>query len=97
MKIEDLVVLRYAQNECYTSVVAAADVEDDKFNIDLEKQVWSYREWENRKIGQGRPTHDVTDHYGIIGVYDRTNTNHLDSMVHDASESVRERHVHDED
>ncbi|MFH0928851.1 MAG: hypothetical protein V1818_00680 [Candidatus Aenigmatarchaeota archaeon] len=53
-KKENLVVLKYATNECYTNVVKVDKVDPKDFSIDLEKGTWSFDEWKNNKIGSMR-------------------------------------------
>lgn len=79
---ENLVILRYSPNICCTQVVNLKDEPSKKFELDLEKRVWSFDKWEKIPIGTSRSDRDYRD--GIIGVYDRTNIKHLNSMVNDA-------------
>lgn len=100
IKMEDIVVLQYASNTCYTQIVELKDAEE-KVDVNLERKVWTYTalkdrdaNFKNIKIGKARSPylngHEYRD--GVIGVYDRRQTEHLDQMVHDANEAVRERH-----
>ncbi|MCX6775060.1 MAG: hypothetical protein NTY99_03150 [DPANN group archaeon] len=67
--------------------------------VDLEKKVWNYQlystEWNNVPIGQSRsliPRKAVIHQeykQGVIGVYDRTNTKHLDAMASAAIEATK--------
>lgn len=87
MKLEDLVVLQYASNTCYTTVVRVGEIKEESFSVDLEKSTWSFREYKDRKIGDSR--YCPTDRQGgVIGVYDRTNDDHLRLMLHAAQEAV---------
>ena len=43
MKEQDLIILMYANNECYTRLKTIAELNDKKFSVDLEKQEWSYQ------------------------------------------------------
>ena len=92
-KLEHLVVLKYASNTCYTEVVDVSGFEDEWFHLDVNEGLWGYKfggffhqESQERKIGESRYIGRAK--YGIIGVYDRTNTEHLSSMVHSANEAV---------
>ncbi len=95
IKEENLAVLQYASNTCYTQVVEFKDVKE-AVTVDLEKKVWTYLDFKNVKIGKARSQylngHEFRD--GIIGVYDRRNTEHLDQMVHDAAEATHETSDH---
>jgi hypothetical protein len=94
MRIEDLVVLQYASNNCYAQVIDLKDLKnkpEDRFRVDVEKGLWNYRCWENVEIGQRRSPYDQNRNKsksGIIGVYDRTNVSHLDNMVHDVKSAL---------
>lgn len=83
---ENLVLLQYASNTCFTSVVDQfpADVE-----LDLAAGVWRYQ-GAAYPIGTKMRYCDWGCRYGPIGVYDRTQTSHLDFMVHHAAEATRE-------
>ncbi len=96
MKIEDLVVLMYSPNVCYTKVVEFRENKIKGLTVDIEKGVWSYRGLENLlintvniSIGCSRCTLD--SRYGVIGVYDRENINHLGNMVSNGIEATRDR------
>ena len=92
MKKEDLVVLMYASRS-YMNVVNISKAEKESdLEIDLEKEMWSYSDWHNVQIGThrsiiGREDHPF--HEGILGVYDRTDTEHLNSMVRYALSAIR--------
>jgi hypothetical protein len=81
MKLEDLVVLQYASNTCYTTLTRVSEVKVKNFSVDIEKSTWSYDEYRDRKIGDARL---YGAHFGVIGVYDRTNDQHLNSMLYAA-------------
>lgn len=99
----NLVVLQYASNQCYVQV---ADLLEAKVNVSVDEEAgtWS-RGWFDRhslstrqyEIGHARfLTWDNKG--GVVGVYDKTNTQHLNNMVHDACNATRERgSVVDED
>lgn len=94
-QIKDLVVLMYARNECYTNVVDAKEAlsEYPGLSVDLKKGKWSYvrgsKLWEDVEIGRSID-HEYGCRGGVIGVYDRTRTEQLNSMVHHAREATRE-------
>jgi len=91
MKKEDLIVLKYASNTCYVQAVDVSEAEKSGLEVDIEKELWTYRCWHNCKIGTRRSEYDQHSfkcREGIIGVYDRTNTKHLSSMVHHAGEAT---------
>ena len=95
MDLRDLVVLKYAKNEHSTNVINIKDIKDEDFEINLEDKTWSYQKWKDVKIGQSRNIWDYGYRckWGIIGVYNRKLTNHLDSMVH-ASKEFTESHAY---
>jgi len=93
-RLENLVVLKYASNTCYTQVVDALGFKDERFRIDIDNGVWKYEtalpyspENKVRPIGTSR--YIGNSHEGVIGVYDRTNTKHLDSMIHAVREATQ--------
>jgi len=95
---KNLVVLQYCQNTCYTSVV--------KFDINkLPEGVLSVNPnggtWQTKtagfhpctqslRIGKDVRRCDGSCRYGVIGIYDSTDVDHLDKMVNDAKEATRE-------
>lgn len=81
---KNLVALVFAPNNCYVNVVGLDKV---VVGIDIEKGVW-YHKNNAIPIGKGRYTKYKK---GIIGIYDRTNIDHLDSMVHQVKEATRDR------
>ncbi len=88
---EDLVVLKYASNSCYTQVITAEEAEQQTENliIDTVNGTWTF-DGETFSIGErGIRWHGSRKkRYGIIGVYDRTNIRHLDLMVIDGKEAT---------
>jgi hypothetical protein len=86
---EDLVVLRFASNECYTNIVDLAKTDPKEVSVDEKKGTWKYEE-QIREIGQSRYI-DPHCKYGVIGVYDRSLTEQLNSMV-SASQNATEDH-----
>lgn len=65
------------------------DETEHKVDVDLEGLVWSCGRYQNIPIGKSRPL--VERMYGqehnIIGVYDRTNNKHLESMIRDSKQA----------
>lgn len=92
MQEKNLVVLMYAMNNCYVQAVDVPDAKKCGLELNIEKAQWSYCEWKNTPIGQRRaandPKYGLPCKEGIIGVYDRTSTTHLNTMLHDATEAV---------
>jgi len=91
---KDLVVLMYASNSCYTTLVGADDpkVSEAKVTIDAKAGTWtgqdpSYYAVVTRPIGTSRYC-DHRSRWGVIGVYDRTNLTHLNQMISTAREAV---------
>ncbi len=87
---ERLVVLKYADNNCYVQVVSVEEAikkyNKRYFGIDLEKLTWKYGRSEH-KIGSSR-WRERGLREGVIGVYDRCDIDHLDSMAYAAVEAV---------
>jgi len=94
---KNLVVLMYASNTCYTTILEPGDplVLKADVLIDEGKETWArpISGSENLKIIKIGDSHrcDYGAKWGAIGVYDRTNLNHLNSMVHAAREATRDR------
>ncbi len=101
-RLENLVVLQYASNNCYVNVADFMQMSKEGslggscMSVDLQKGTWSYREYRDKKIGEARVCGGHGNRSGVIGVYDRTNTSHLDCMAHAAIEAVREYPPFDE-
>lgn len=90
---KNLVVLTFAENACYTEVVLPDDpkVEKSGTTIDEVSGTWTSpdpndpaKPTQTLNIGQGRYFDRCDSRRGVIGVYDRTNLNHLGAMVSDA-------------
>ncbi|MEK7195466.1 MAG: hypothetical protein AAB655_02105 [Patescibacteria group bacterium] len=88
-KRENLVVLMFADNECYTDVVLPDDpkVKKSRAVIEENKGTWTAPHPsdpalapQTRKIGESR-YFEHGSRWGVIGVYDRTLLNHLAAMV----------------
>ena len=95
VELRNLVVLSFASNTCYTEVKRADDLRDENLQIDTAKGLWSYSPWKDVRVGHARFV-DNCSRYGVIGVYDSSDVMHLDTMVHDAMETV-DRHAIDVD
>lgn len=93
-RMDHLVALIYASNRCYTEVVSVYDkrVKDD-VEIDVAKKVWKPKSSQFGrggpfKIGEGRFS-SSNDSYGtVIGIYDKTKLNQLDSIARDAKSAT---------
>ena len=102
MKGEDLIVLRYSPNSCYTHIDNFLTIKDnpqineyaptkkfyDSLQVDLQKGTWRVDGFENGRIGSGTTLFNGY-HLGIIGVYDRINDGHLNVLLHDSKEATR--------
>jgi hypothetical protein len=86
----NLIYLEFASNSCYHNV---SDRPPSGIVIDLEKGAWkwkpSLREERCFRIGECDPQARVRG-AKVIGIYDRTRVDHLDAMVHHATELVRD-------
>jgi hypothetical protein len=83
----NLIALVYSFNNCYTQISSIEKAERDfGLKLDLSKETWSWRGFNNIRIGSNRRSDDYRD--GIIGVYDRTNDAHLDSMLSGSREAT---------
>jgi hypothetical protein len=91
-KLENMVVLRYTRNTCYVEVVPLADALDIMgLKVNFEKGEWSsnvslgvgHGERSTRKIAQPIIVHRayLRSEGAPIGVYDRTNIDHLNAMA----------------
>ena len=106
-KVEDLIALIWAQNECYTCVVSIDEVSEKqvpggemgeepyfwkwpKLELDLKNGTWKHGRKQG-EIGNAGWEWDACHivKYGLIGIYDRTKIDHLNSMVHNSNEAVR--------
>jgi len=98
---KNLIALIFADNTCYTKIVELSEVsgrkvhdpEDgwwnwDKIELDLKKGTWKHGRKHGNIGGACRYDGGSRNGYGLIGIYDRTNIDHLDSMVHDGKEAT---------
>ena len=93
MRIEDLVVLLGPDNGVVPRLVEIKDAPKDlKINVDTGE--WSDKSFMGwiitGKIGEGCNRLPVNHRVGVIGVYDRTNFKHLESLVYAVFDSVRQ-------
>ncbi len=93
---DNLVVLVYSDNVCYTVVVRADDprVEKSRATIDEKSGTWTAPHPsdpalapQTQEIGKNRYFNHGS-RWGVIGVYDRTKLEHLNSMVRDSQEAT---------
>lgn len=95
--IENLVVLQYSSNSCVTEVVDfdPEDLPVGVAELDAEKGKWtSDKNGYNPgtrvlEIGIGTRKCDFGCRFGVIGLYDRTSTEHLDRMVRASQDATR--------
>ena len=95
MELSDLIVLRFASNNCYVSVCKIDELNDPNLEVNLDKETWTYS-GKTFKIGSGRGYFETGQRSGVIGVYDQSNLKHLDSAVHSATEAVRRYNYYDD-
>ena len=92
MKKGNLVVLMYPPNTCYTRVVKFRGDKIDGLEVDIENEVWSYTIDGSEGIFIGRSRNLCgKGRHGVIGVYDRMNIEHLNTLVFDGREATRDR------
>jgi len=93
--LEKLVVLKYADNECYVQVVSVKEAMEKYgekyFGIDLAKRTWRYGQ-SQFKIGSRREC-ERGSRGGVIGVFNRFNIDQLDSLAHAAVNAVSSDHI----
>ncbi len=94
---KNLIVLVYASNPCYTTVLELDDPQVLKADvlIDEKKGTWARpfdHPYGNLKIHKIGEMHRCADSArgGAIGVYDRTNSGHLKAMVRAAQEATED-------
>lgn len=87
IKKENIIVLCYSQNSCCTSVVKLTDSEKQFSNLelDLSNNKWRFKDGEynnNQFWNIGRCRYVANGkHFGVIGLYDMTNLEHLNMMA----------------
>jgi hypothetical protein len=97
-KRKNLLVLAYASNECYTALVRLSELEEaakrmnsvnsNDLTINLKDGIWSFGQWHDFPIGQGRLRQPNHSRSGIIGVYDFSVYEHISRLVNDAQQAV---------
>jgi len=86
MKKDDLVVLSYSRNPCYTQLTRYN--KNDHGEVNLKKGTWEFRGLEI-KLGESRSTNQrMTTEQGVIGIYDKTKIAHLENLVRAAITAV---------
>ena len=92
--MSNLIVLEYRQNTCYTTVIplekAVEKYKEQKLSVNKENSTWNFKNRE-RKIGQSRSC-ERGSRWGIIGVYDSSNIDQLNSMVSHSQEATSSSH-----
>lgn len=90
MQKQNLIALKYAQNNCCLQVVDVDAVPEVK--LDLERKTWSWENYMNLKIGEKRSLYlnGFPNREGVIGVYDKSETKQIDAMVADSREATEE-------
>lgn len=89
IRIENIIVLSYKPNSDRIKFDLFFETRNEDLKVDLEKNTWTYRSWENLKIGTNRPIISE-ERKGIIGVYDRNNLNHHTAWNEAAIEAIGE-------
>lgn len=100
-KKENLLVLVYSSDRCHTILVNPSELElkaDDMsgvnpqdLKINLKNKTWSFREYENVPIGlarEGLGRYNFS-RWGVIGVYDQSNCEHIRELVLNAQDAVK--------
>jgi hypothetical protein len=94
MRRENLIILKYADNNAYTTVVKLVGYKDKYFSIDITHGNWVY---DGKTYNIGEPRYcEWGCHWGVIGVYDRTNITHLNRMISLSKEATAEPHYSDD-
>jgi hypothetical protein len=95
---DNLVVLAYGSNTCHIKLVKLSDLEEEPnmdidpkdLKINLEAGTWSYLNWKNIPIGEGRRDLCIKDkRRGIIGVYNRSSYEHVQGIMSDTGDAIR--------
>jgi len=102
-KIENLVVLQYASNICYTELVKLEldKLPDGVLSVDLNEGTWEadipnfcYSTKRTLRFGDEKRKCPDSCRFGTIGIYDKSNIVHLNTMLHDAQDATEETLVH---
>lgn len=100
-KKKSLWVLAYALDSRQTTLVKLSELElkvDDisgvnpqDLKINLKNKTWSFHDYKNIPIGQGREGlgEDNFSRWGVIGVYDQSNDTHVKELVLNAQNAVK--------
>jgi len=88
--VKNLIVLTYGPNNCYMGVIEAekALAKDKNLHIDLQKGTWHYGHFMEMDIGCGYQASRNKSELPFLGIYDKTEMNHLNSLAHAASAAV---------
>jgi hypothetical protein len=101
----NLVVLMYSENNCYTTVVVPDDPRVTKAGVIIDEAhgTWKFTgtaAWDIqnpvRQIGKGY-VRQQGSRWGVIGVFDRTSLDQLDSMNSYSKEATADRHFSEDD
>jgi len=94
-KLENLIILQYTSNICYTTVTPLDinNLPKEVLSVDTSNGTWKMVPSTSQKTLRIR--HDMRRcedgcRGGVIGIYDRTNIEHLNSMPHAAKDATRE-------
>ena len=85
---KNVVVLVYAPNNCYTRVVPLAEAEE--VTVNCQDGLWFDGGGTIRQIGEHRNCGLDSVREGVIGVYDRSLIEQLNSMLHAAEYATRQ-------
>lgn len=85
--MKDLIILVYASNKCYTTVRSTEQNLVDGLEIDLDTCSWKF-DGRRYQIGEMRRC-EYGCQWGVIGIYDRQDIQHLDAMVRHSNEALR--------
>lgn len=82
---KDLAYLVYASNDCYTHLQEEIP---EGVEVNTQKGTWCF-EGKTYKIGDEMRHCNHGSRWGVIGVYDRTNIEHLNAMVNHSEEATK--------
>lgn len=93
---QNLVALEYLSNTCYTNVINIEEAVKKYPSLRIYEKLeeWGYRDRDRTKIGSHKFEWNgchVVEH-GLIGIYDRTDTHHLNMMLYGAKEATETNH-----
>ena len=87
---KNIVVLVYGENEGHVRVVGLGEVLDsEELTVDIRGRdgFWTYR-GETHQIGEHRSCGVLSERRGVIGVYDRSRNEQLNSMLYAMCEAT---------